>query len=106
MMRHGAVCVRASSGAVNGARERILGRAWRACEVSVAGDQCCAGAVCRRRGGHEMRMLQVDELRRAMSFPVWFDFGGCTRTDTMRLLGNAVCPLVMQAIVEELMRCA
>jgi DNA (cytosine-5)-methyltransferase 1 len=59
-----------------------------------------------RRGGHEMRMLQVDELRRAMSFPVWFDFGGCTRTDTMRLLGNAVCPPVMQAIVEELMRCA
>jgi len=30
MMRHGAVCERASSGAVNGARERILGRAWRA----------------------------------------------------------------------------
>jgi DNA (cytosine-5)-methyltransferase 1 len=57
-------------------------------------------------GGHEMRMLQADELRRAMSFPVWFDFGGCTRTDTMRLLGNAVCPPVMQAIVEELMRCA
>jgi DNA (cytosine-5)-methyltransferase 1 len=56
------------------------------------------------RGGHEMRMLQVDELRRAMSFPVWFDFGGCTRTDTMRLLGNAVCPPVMQAIVESLTR--
>jgi DNA (cytosine-5)-methyltransferase 1 len=58
------------------------------------------------RGGHEMRMLQVDELRRAMGFPARFDFGGCTRTDTMRLLGNAVCPPVMQAIVEELMRCA
>jgi DNA (cytosine-5)-methyltransferase 1 len=57
-------------------------------------------------GGHEMRMLQADELRRAMSFPMWFDFGGCTRTDAMRLLGNAVCPPVMQAIVEELMRCA
>jgi len=55
-----------------------------------------------RRGGHEMRMLQVDELRRAMSFPVWFDFGGCTRTETMRLLGNAVCPPVMRAIVETL----
>ena len=55
-----------------------------------------------RRGGHEMRMLQVNELRRAMSFPVWFDFGGCTRTETMRLLGNAVCPPVMQAIVETL----
>ena len=56
------------------------------------------------RGGHEMRMLQVDELRRAMGFPARFDFGGCTRTDTMRLLGNAVCPLVMQAIVESLTR--
>jgi len=55
-----------------------------------------------RRGGHEMRMLQVDELRRAMSFPAWFDFGGCTRTETMRLLGNAVCPPVMRAIVETL----
>jgi len=58
------------------------------------------------RGGHEMRMLQVDELRRAMGFPASFDFCGCTRTETMRLLGNAVCPPVMQAIVEELMRCA
>ena len=59
-----------------------------------------------RCGGHEMRMLQVDELRRAMGFPASFGFGGCTRTETMRLLGNAVCPPVMQAIVEELMRCA
>jgi DNA (cytosine-5)-methyltransferase 1 len=51
-----------------------------------------------------MRMLQVDELRRAMSFPVWFDFGGCTRTETMRLLGNAVCPPVIRAIVGSLTR--
>jgi len=57
-----------------------------------------------RRGGHEMRMLQVDELRRAMGFPASFDFGGCTRTDTMRLLGNAVCPPVMQAVVGSLTR--
>ena len=55
-----------------------------------------------QRGGHEMRMLQLDELRRAMGFPARFDFGGCTRTETMRLLGNAVCPPVMQAIVETL----
>jgi DNA (cytosine-5)-methyltransferase 1 len=55
-----------------------------------------------RCGGHEMRMLQVDELRRAMGFPASFDFGGCTRTEMMRLLGNAVCPPVMQAIVETL----
>jgi DNA (cytosine-5)-methyltransferase 1 len=57
-----------------------------------------------RCGGHEMRMLQVDELRRAMGFPASFDFGGCTRTDTMRLLGNAVCPPVMQAVVGSLTR--
>ena len=55
-----------------------------------------------RRGGHEMRMLQVDELRRAMGFPASFGFGGCTRADAMRLLGNAVCPPVMQAIIETL----
>jgi len=55
-----------------------------------------------RCGGHEMRMLQVDELRRAMGFPASFGFGGCNRTETMRLLGNAVCPPVMQAIVETL----
>ena len=59
-----------------------------------------------RCGGHEMRMLQVDELRRAMGFPDRFDLDGCARADKMRLLGNAVCPPVMQAIVEELMRCA
>jgi len=57
-----------------------------------------------RRGGHEMRMLQVDELRRAMGFPARFDFGGCTRTETMRLLGNAVCPPVMQVVVGSLTR--
>jgi DNA (cytosine-5)-methyltransferase 1 len=55
-----------------------------------------------RRGGHEMRMLQLDELRRAMGFPASFVLDGCTRTDAMRLLGNAVCPPVMQAIVESL----
>jgi len=56
------------------------------------------------RGGHEMRMLQVDELRRAMGFPASFCLDGCARADKMRLLGNAVCPPVMRAIVETLMR--
>jgi DNA (cytosine-5)-methyltransferase 1 len=93
----------------------IRGRDGRLLEVDYAGDRPTLDAPLRTittrghfalvrpgRGGHEMRMLQVDELRRAMSFPVWFDFGGCTRTETMRLLGNAVCPPVMQAIVETL----
>ncbi|WP_448539899.1 DNA cytosine methyltransferase [Roseiflexus sp.] len=56
-------------------------------------------------GSHEMRMLQPDELRAAMGFPEEFDLNGCpTRTDKIRLLGNAVCPPVMQAIVETLIR--
>jgi DNA (cytosine-5)-methyltransferase 1 len=59
-----------------------------------------------RRGGYEMRMLQVDELRAAMGFPASFVLDGCARTDAMRLIGNAICPPVMQAIVEELTRCA
>jgi len=37
-----------------------------------------------------------------MGFPASFVLDGCTRTETMRLLGNAVCPPVMQAIVETL----
>jgi len=54
-------------------------------------------------GSHEMRMLQPDELRAAMGIPEGFDLGGCpTRTDKIRLLGNAVCPPVMRAIVESL----
>jgi DNA (cytosine-5)-methyltransferase 1 len=57
-----------------------------------------------RRGGHEMRMLQVDELRAAMGFPASFVLDGCARTDAMRLLGNAVCPPVMQAVVGSLTR--
>jgi DNA (cytosine-5)-methyltransferase 1 len=55
-----------------------------------------------RRGGYEMRMLQVDELRAAMGFPASFVLDGCARTDAMRLIGNAICPPVMQAIVETL----
>ena len=56
------------------------------------------------RGGHEMRMLQVDELRAAMGFPASFVLDGCARTDVMRLLGNAVCPPVMQVVVGSLTR--
>lgn len=44
-------------------------------------------------------MLQVPELRRAMGFPEGFRLERGTRRDRIRLLGNAVCPPVMQAIV-------
>ena len=46
-----------------------------------------------------LRMLQVPELRRAMGFPETFRLDRGTRRDRIKLLGNAVCPPVMQAIV-------
>ena len=46
-----------------------------------------------------LRMLQVPELRRAMGFPDTFRLERGTRRDRIKLLGNAVCPPVMQAIV-------
>ena len=49
-----------------------------------------------------LRMLQVPELRRAMGFPESFRLERGTRRERIKLLGNAVCPPVMQAIVSSL----
>lgn len=50
-----------------------------------------------------MRMLQPDELRRAMGYDNKFKFAnGITRRDKIKLMGNGVCPPVMKAIVESL----
>lgn len=49
--------------------------------------------------GHTIRMLQPSELRRAMGFPASYEFGEGTRREKIRILGNAVCPPVMRAIV-------
>lgn len=49
--------------------------------------------------GHVMRMLQVPELKTAMGFAPHFRFLCGTRRDQVRLLGNAVCPPVMEAVV-------
>lgn len=49
-----------------------------------------------------MRMLQVPELKRAMGFDEDFKLPVGTRRDRVRLLGNAVCPPVMKAVVESL----
>ncbi len=49
-----------------------------------------------------MRMLQVPELKRAMGFDEDFALPTGSRRDRIRLLGNAVCPPVMQAVVESL----
>lgn len=49
--------------------------------------------------GHEMRMLQVPELQRAMGFEEDYRLEHGTRRDKIRLLGNGVCPPVMREIV-------
>ncbi len=48
-------------------------------------------------------MLQVPELQRAMGFPEDYRLERGTRRDRIRLLGNAVCPPVMQAIATHLL---
>lgn len=52
--------------------------------------------------GHMMRMLQPDELRKAMGFPEKYDFPNVTRREKVKLMGNAVCSPVMEAIVSSL----
>ena len=52
--------------------------------------------------GHEMRMLQPPELKAAMGMPPAFSLGDGTRRSRVKLAGNAVCPPVMEAIVESL----
>ncbi|MCR0983144.1 DNA cytosine methyltransferase [Roseomonas populi] len=50
-----------------------------------------------------LRMLQVDELSRAMGFDHTYSLDGVgQRRDRIKLLGNGVCPPVMRAIVESL----
>ena len=54
--------------------------------------------------GHvwRMRMLQVPELRRAMGHGDAFKLPVGSRRDRIRLLGNGVCPPVMEAVVRSL----
>ncbi len=52
--------------------------------------------------GHEIRMLQVPELSRAMGYPEAHLFTRGTRRDKIKLIGNSVCPPVMKAVVESL----
>jgi DNA (cytosine-5)-methyltransferase 1 len=52
--------------------------------------------------GHEMRMLQVPELQKAMGFPSKYKLHRGTRRTKIKLLGNAVCPPVMRAVVRRL----
>jgi DNA (cytosine-5)-methyltransferase 1 len=52
--------------------------------------------------GHEMRMLQPPELAAAMGFPGDYIWPETARRNKIKLIGNAVCPPVMQAIVSHL----
>ncbi len=52
--------------------------------------------------GPVMRMLQVPELQRAMGFDENFTLPVGSRRDRIRLLGNGVCPPVMEAVVRAL----
>lgn len=52
--------------------------------------------------GHMMRMLQVPEIKSAMGFPHDFKLNRGTRRDQIHLLGNAVCPPVMEAIIRSM----
>lgn len=52
-----------------------------------------------KRGEPLMRMLQVPELLRAMGFSTEFKLERGTRRDRIKILGNGVCPPVMEAVV-------
>jgi DNA (cytosine-5)-methyltransferase 1 len=52
--------------------------------------------------GHNMRMLQVSELKKAMGFGSDYLLNRGTRRENVKILGNSVCPPVMQSIVEQL----
>jgi DNA (cytosine-5)-methyltransferase 1 len=49
-----------------------------------------------------LRMLQVPELKKAMGFDSTYQIEEGPRRERIRILGNGVCPPVMQAIVQNL----
>ena len=51
-----------------------------------------------------LRMLQVDELRRAMGFPDVYRFEHGSRRDKIKMIGNGVCPPVMSTIIQSMTR--
>lgn len=57
------------------------------------------------KNGHMMRMLQPEELKRAMGFKSDYKLDGIdglTRRDRIKLMGNGVCPPVMESLVRSL----
>jgi len=49
---------------------------------------------------YEMRMLQPEELKTAMSMPAEFKIEHGCRRDKIKMIGNAVCPKVMERVVK------
>lgn len=60
------------------------------------------GLVTWDNGTPMLRMLQVPELKRAMGFGPGFELSHGSRRDQIRLLGNGVCPPVMESLVRSL----
>ncbi len=53
--------------------------------------------------GHKMRMLQPEELKLAMGFGKEYNLNiGITRREKIKLMGNGVCPPVMNSIIQNL----
>jgi DNA (cytosine-5)-methyltransferase 1 len=52
--------------------------------------------------GHVMRMLQVPELQAAMGMPPKMKLEAGTRRDRIKMIGNAVCPPVIQHVINVL----
>jgi DNA (cytosine-5)-methyltransferase 1 len=61
------------------------------------------GLVDYENGKQTLRMLQVPELRRAMGFNEDFVLKGGARRDRIRVLGNGVCPPVMEKIIQTML---
>lgn len=51
-----------------------------------------------------LRMLQVPELKRAMGFDDDYHLSFGSRRDKIKILGNGVCPPVMEAVVRSLIK--
>jgi DNA (cytosine-5)-methyltransferase 1 len=60
------------------------------------------GLVTWKDGVAHLRMLQVDELKAAMGFRPDYNLGRGSRRDRIRLLGNGVCPPMMQQVIASL----
>lgn len=55
------------------------------------------------KNGHQMRMLQPEELKLAMGFDNKYKLDtGFTRREKIKLMGNGVCPPVMKSIVQSI----